>query len=75
MSLAPGVGVVDNSTQFLPVGIARHGAVGAEDKVGRCILKHLVDSSLSLFNAAFGNYSQTLQTTEDRENAAVPPSG
>ena len=52
MSLAPGVGVVDNSTQFLPVGIARHGAVGAEDKVGRCILKHLVDSSLSLFNAA-----------------------
>ena len=58
MCLTPSVGVVDDSTQFFPVGLARHGAVSTKDEVGRCILQHLIDSGLAF---SYLNDKQTVQ--------------
>ena len=65
MCLTPSVGVVNNSTQFFPVGLTRHGAVSTKYEVGRCILQHLIDSGLGLFNSTYSNDTQTLQSTKD----------
>ena len=65
MCLTPSVGVVDDSTQLFPVGLTRHGAVGTKDEIGRCILQHLIDSGLGLFNSTCSDDTQTLKTTED----------
>ena len=52
MCQTPGMGIIDNSTQLIPIGITRHGAVGTKDEVGCSILKHLVDSLLGLLYSA-----------------------
>ena len=46
------MGKIDHSTQFIPVCLTRHGAVGTKDEVGCSILKHLVDSLLGLLYSA-----------------------
>ncbi len=71
MSQAPSVRIINDSAQFFPIGIARYGAVGTQDKVGRCILQHLIDGFLSLFYRTSCNDSQTFQTTEDRTAKAL----
>ena len=60
------MGIIDHSTQFIPVCLTRHGAVGTKDEVGCCILKHLVDSLLGFLDTAFGNDTQTLETAKYR---------
>ena len=52
MCQTPGMGIVDNGTQLFPVCLTRHGAVGTEDEVGCCILKHLIDSLLGFLDTA-----------------------
>ena len=71
VSQAPSVRIINDGTQFLPVGIARYSAVGTQDKVGRCILQHLIDGFLGLFYRTSCNDSQTFQTTEDRTAKAL----
>ncbi len=66
MCLTPSVGIVDDGAQLLPVGSARHGAVGTEDEVGSGILQHLIDGFLGFLNATCCDGSQTLKSTEDR---------
>ena len=46
------MGIIDHSTQLIPVCLTRHGAVGTKDEVGCSILKHLVDSLLGLLYSA-----------------------
>ena len=66
MCLTPVVGVVDDSTQLIPVCSAGHGAVGTEDEVGSSILQHLVHSSLGFFYGTVGDNTETLQSAKDR---------
>ena len=49
------MGIIDNGTQFIPVCLTWHGAVGTKNEVGCSILKHLVDSLLGFLDTAFGN--------------------
>ena len=47
------MGIIDHSTQLLPISVTWHGAVGTKNEVGCSILKHLVDSLLGLIYTAF----------------------
>ena len=66
MCLTPVMGVVDDSTQLIPVCSAGYGAVGTEDEVGSSILQHLVHSSLGFFYGTVGDNAETLQSAKDR---------
>ena len=66
MRQTPSVGIVNYSTQFIPISVTWHGAVSSKDEVGRSVLKHLIDSLLGFLDTAFSNNAQTLKTAKYR---------